>query len=448
MNHEVQHLESLYPAETREKEMGEIFNSIKQGKSLQLMSLPGAGKATILGFLAYNRNIRIHHLGEGQQLLYHFVLINFSEIKNRPLFDVMKFLFLELASSLHERRREEEFLIVDKLFKDALSYQDEMVLFQGLKDAIDYVTLEKGIALTFLFDRFETFIPQATEAFFTNLRSIRSRAKYKFSIIFSTNRPLEDVLEPNLISDFYEFISGNYVFLTLPDLVGLEFRVSYLEKLTNKKIPQDVIDKIVHFTAGHGKLTKLALEATVSSQQNPENDNLETFLLSQKAIQGSLLEIWHFLTPDEKQDIMHLATDESCPNPNVFLQQIHLLDEDAIAIPLFTTYVQNQIKLLPKKIVFIYDDATNTIQRSGAVISDILTKSEFVLLKLLLEKPDTVIDRETVIATVWSDSKTQEGVSEQAIDQLIFRLRKKIEDDPTHPTHIETVKGRGVKFIQ
>src|SRR5258706_7987916 len=144
-----EHFESLYPTTTREKEMGEIFASVKQGKSLQLMSLPGAGKATVLGFLAYNRNIRIHHLGESEQLSYHFILVNFSELKNRPLFDVMKFIFLELASSLHERRREEEFLVVDNLFKDTLSYQDEMVLFQGLKDAIDFLTLEKGIALTF-----------------------------------------------------------------------------------------------------------------------------------------------------------------------------------------------------------------------------------------------------------------------------------------------------------
>ncbi|HEX7042540.1 MAG TPA: helix-turn-helix domain-containing protein, partial [Patescibacteria group bacterium] len=59
---------------------------------------------------------------------------------------------------------------------------------------------------------------------------------------------------------------------------------------------------------------------------------------------------------------------------------------------------------------------------------------------------DSVVDREQIIQAVWTDSKTYAGVSDQAVDQLIFRLRKKIEDDPNNPTHIQTVKGRGIKF--
>ena len=42
--------------------------------------------------------------------------------------------------------------------------------------------------------------------------------------------------------------------------------------------------------------------------------------------------------------------------------------------------------------------------------------------------------------------KTTEGVTDQALDQLIFRLRKKIEDDPNNPEFIQTIKGRGLKF--
>lgn len=442
---EPEHLESTYPATTREKEIGKIFADIIQGKSLQLIALPGAGRNYVLNLLAYNRNVRIHHVGEEKQLQYHFVLVNFSEVKNRPLFDTMKFLFLELASSLHERRREEEFLVVDKLFKDALSYQDELVLFQQLKAAIDYLTLEKNLTLTFLFDRFETFVPQATHAFFTNLRSIRTRAKYKFSVVFSTLRPLEDILDPEIFADYYEFVVDNAIYLSFEDPIGLAFRVAHLEKLTQKKVSKEQLHTIVTLTARHGKLTRMALEALLAG--NLPEISKET-LLKIKGIQGALKELWLFLTPDEQQDMLTLCKNEICPIPNEFLKKVGLIYNEKIAIPLFAAFVADEAKHRPEKSPFIFDETTNTIRRSNVIISDMLTLSELRLFKLLLEKPDTVIDRETIIATVWSDSKTQEGVSEQAIDQLIFRLRKKIEDDPTNPTHIETVKGRGVRFTQ
>lgn len=440
---EPQHAESLYPATTREKELGELFELIKSGKSAQLIALPGVGRANTLGFLAYNRNIRIHHVGEKEQTSYHFVLCNFSEIKNRSIFDVMKFLFLELASSLHERRNEEEFLLIDRMFKAALSYNDELVLFQALKDAVELLTLSKGLTITFLFERFETYIPQVTEQFFNNLRSIRNRAKYKFSVIFSVTRPLEDAIESELLADFYEYIADNHVYLSLKDGAGLRFRIKHLEKLTGKQLPQSTIDKLLRATGGHAKLTRLGMEALFAKEAEPT----DAFFLSLKTIQNTLREIWHFLTPDEQQDVLHICKDGYCPDPNHFLQEIHLLEKDTITIPLFQTFVTNLSQKIEQEPYF-FDGPTDTIQQGGRIVSDQLTRSEFRLFRLLLEHRNEVVDREALVQTVWSDSKTQEGVSEQAIDQLIFRLRKKIENDPTHPIHIQTIKGRGVKFVQ
>lgn len=436
----------MYPATSREKEIAQILSFVKEGKSCQLIGAPGVGRANLLGLLTYNRDVREFHLGEAGQLDYHFVLCNFSEIKNRPLFDVMKFLFLELSSSLHERGRKEDFRVVDKLFKDALSYGDELVLFQELKQAIDYLSLEKKLTIVFLLERFETYIPKAVDDFFNNLRSIRNRVKYKFCVVFSTIRPLEDMLDPDILADFYEFVVGNDVYMALDDSPGLAFRIRYLEKLTKKKLSPKTTMSIVKLTAGHGKLTRLALEAAFAKDMW-KKELTEDFLLEQKTIQSALLEIWHFFTPDEQQDMFHLCIDEPCPTPNPFLAEIGLIRNGGIAIPLLKTFVARQKHTEPTKVAFHYDSATQTILRGNVVISDTLTLSEFRLLRLLLEKEDTVIDREALVGAVWSDTKTQEGVSEQALDQLILRLRKKIEDDPTHPTHIQTVKGRGLKFV-
>ena len=64
----------------------------------------------------------------------------------------------------------------------------------------------------------------------------------------------------------------------------------------------------------------------------------------------------------------------------------------------------------------------------------------------MLLKKEKIVGKEEVINNVWGDKTTTLGVTDQALDQLIFRLRKKIENNPNKPEHILTVKGRGFRF--
>jgi DNA-binding response OmpR family regulator len=79
-------------------------------------------------------------------------------------------------------------------------------------------------------------------------------------------------------------------------------------------------------------------------------------------------------------------------------------------------------------------------------ISDKLSPSEFKLLKYLIENKERLCTKDEIINSVWTDQKTQEGVTDQALDQIFYRLRKKIEKDPTSPHYIHTIKGKGYKL--
>ena len=199
---DIEHFESLYPENTRFSEIEKILGFIKEGNSCQIVSIPGVGRSNLLGLLAYNNKVRVKHLGENQKN-FHFVYLNFSEIKKRPLIEATKFIFLSLTDSLRERKMIKEYDTVNKVFRDSLQIKDELVIFSGLKKAIDYLALEKNLNTVFLFDRFEEYISVLDSEFFANLRILRNRAKYKFSVIFSLNRPLEETLEATLMSDFY-----------------------------------------------------------------------------------------------------------------------------------------------------------------------------------------------------------------------------------------------------
>lgn len=434
--------ESLYPAKAWFLEIEEILNFIKQGKSVELVGIPGTGRSNLLGLLSYNRGARIVHLGEEGYKKFHFVWINLSEVKRKPQSELVKFIFITLIDSLGARAMKNKKSEVEEIFANANKMNDEMVLFQGLKKSIEYLALEKDLTVVFLFDRFEEYIPMLSSDFFTTLRSIRNRVKYKFSVVFSLTRPIEEVFEPEIYSDFAEFFEGNIIYLKFGDKESLNFRIKHLEEVNKKKLLKNVLHEILKLTAGHGKLTRFCIESYFSGN----NSVIEQYTNDPK-IKGLFTEIWNSLTPSEQEFLLEsgiknneLGIDTS------YLESVGLLQDGGLTIPLFKEFIKKNKDQFEKneesKIIF----ENNEIKKGGVVLSDILTKYEFKLLTLFLENEDKILDREIVISGVWGDQASTAGVTDQALDQLIFRLRKKIEENPNNPKYIQTVKGRGFKF--
>lgn len=439
---EQEHFESLYPETSRFAEIEKLLSFVKEGSSCQLVGIPGVSRSTVLGLLAYNKTIREKHLGK-EQGNYHFVVVNFSEIRKRPLFDAMKFMFLNLTESLRERGLTEENKVIGQKFREHLGFHDELVLFQGFKEAVAYLGFERKITTVFLFDRFEEYIPTVTTEFFTNMRTLRSHAKYHFSIVFSLNRSLESVLDPTLLADYYEFVAGHIVPVHLFDESSTLFRISYIEKILKKKLPQETLADILTITGGHGKLTKLAVEVVLA--QPGESKNLQTLLLSQKTVRGALLEIWRSFSPAEQSDLLQENFDDS--DVAAYLREVEILKDHTLQIPLFAAFLRQEFSnTISVKGQIVYDEHTNTIRKGADVLSDQLTSSEFRLLRYLLQNPERIVERDELISIVWEGVKSTAGITDQAVDQLIFRLRRKIEEDPNNPIHLQTVKGRGFKF--
>lgn len=446
---EVSHFESLYPAESRYEEIEKVLRFIKHGDSCQVVGLPGVGQSTFLKLLAYNKNVRVKHLGEEQEQ-YHFVLINFSEIRKRPLVDVTKFMLLSLLDSLRGRGMQVEFEKTNAIFKEAIALNDELVMFQGLKNTIDLLALERDLAIVLLLDRFEEYIPTLTDDFFQNLRVLRIRTKHKFSVVFSLNRLIEESIEPSLMVDYSEYLTNHIVYLGLMDKPVLDFRIKQLEELSGKTLDAALRGQILSLAGGFGRLSKNCVQLVLNNGTMEQLNNLSTFLLSQPSIQNTLYDIWQTLTPSE-QDFLLSNTAYAEPDHDYpYLANIGLLRDGKITIPLLQTYLQQSLRTLDEKTKndpIRLDPNTNEIKQGNDVISDRLTSAEFRLLRFLIEHERIVVDRESIITAVWSDAKSSAGVTDQALDQLLFRIRHKLEDDPNNPQHIQTVKGRGVRFV-
>ncbi len=75
-----------------------------------------------------------------------------------------------------------------------------------------------------------------------------------------------------------------------------------------------------------------------------------------------------------------------------------------------------------------------------------LSPAQFCLLVLLTESQGNVVSRQDVVRAVWPDAVG--GVTDQAVDALVYRLRERLaEIDPEH-NYIVTMRGHGFKFME
>jgi two-component system, OmpR family, response regulator len=101
----------------------------------------------------------------------------------------------------------------------------------------------------------------------------------------------------------------------------------------------------------------------------------------------------------------------------------------------------------PPAHVFVFEAWTLDINRRSLKRTDgsdaDLTTSEFNLLQAFVQRPHRVLSRDDIMDLLkghdWSPL-------DRSVDNLIARLRKKIESDSERPTLIKTVRGAGYMF--
>jgi two-component system, OmpR family, response regulator ResD len=89
----------------------------------------------------------------------------------------------------------------------------------------------------------------------------------------------------------------------------------------------------------------------------------------------------------------------------------------------------------------VLDGGGRQVSRGGLVLA--LTLKEFDLLWFLASHPRLVFSRETLMERVWG---YQAAFDTGTVTVHMRRLREKVELDPTHPRHLQTVWGVGYRF--
>ena len=90
------------------------------------------------------------------------------------------------------------------------------------------------------------------------------------------------------------------------------------------------------------------------------------------------------------------------------------------------------------------NQATRQLSLGREILDPPLSPAQFILLALMIDASGAVVTRERVIQAVWPDATG--GVTDQALDALIYRLRERLAELDADHNYVVTVRGHGFRF--
>ncbi|MCW2649937.1 MAG: response regulator with CheY-like receiver domain and winged-helix DNA-binding domain [Mycobacterium sp.] len=92
---------------------------------------------------------------------------------------------------------------------------------------------------------------------------------------------------------------------------------------------------------------------------------------------------------------------------------------------------------------FTVDLAAKKVTKNGAEVH--LTPTEWGMLEMLVRNRGKLVGREELLKEVWGPAYAKET---HYLRVYLAQLRRKLEDDPSHPKHLLTEAGMGYRFQQ
>ena len=247
--------------------------------------------------------------------------------------------------------------------------------------------------LCLLFDRFDAFPPAELPQLAGSLRALRDDFKYSLSFVISARRPLPDD------SELAELFFAHTIWLGPLNAADGIWSIERYASRRGMIWSQETTRQIFSLSGGYPALLRAVCEG--HSLDCP----LELPALRlHPAVQRRIEEFWR--DQPSPVDLEHSG-----------VKDLPLLVAPARQAP------------LPQP------DLSS------------LTAAEHRLWLYFQAHPGEVCSKDDLIRAVWSEEAFLEGLRDDSLAQLVRRLRLKIERDPANPRRIQTLPGRGYRFI-
>lgn len=441
-----------YTLTYRAAEARQVMKWIAAGQSGYLIGLRGAGKSNFLRFLL-RQDVRRHYLGQDYaDFVFALVdLLALAECAEWAVYELMLDRLLGVEEEIVEK--------IAALHREVRRSRDPLTAQRAVERCVDILCQRPAQRIILLFDAFDAVFRALAPSLFRCLRAIRDAHKGQVSYIIVVDDELaclrDDLIE---VEHFYRLVSRNVCGLGPYNEADAGQMIRYLASQRSIELSGGDIARLIKLCGGHAGLLKAIMSLLWDAhQEGGGSAELEVLaelvpaLGDKPAVQAECRKVWDSLSESEQTALCALAG-EAQADPHMLhrLKRMGLLQEGRSETfffsPLFADFVHQQAP--PSKSVIV-SRSHREVQIDGRCV-ETLTELEFEMLCYLYRHRGRVCTKDELIANVYRQryDKMKGGVTDEALQTLISRLRAKIEPDRRRPRYIVTLRGEGYKFVE
>ncbi len=432
-----------YTLTYRVAEARQVMGWIKAGQSGCLIGLRGAGKSNFLRFLL-RQDVRRHYLGQ-DWADFAFVLIDLLALTERTEWAVYE-LMLDRLLGVEEEIVEE----MASLHREVAHSRDSLMAQRAIERCVDVLCQRPGQRIILLFDEFDAVCQTLDPSLFRCLRAIRDAHKGQVSYIIVVADDLaclrDDLAE---VDHFYRLVSRNVCDLGPYSEADTRQMIRYLAAQRSVELSEGDMARLIELSGGHAGLLKATLSLLWDAHQDGGIAKIVPAFKDEPAVRAECRKVWDSLSQGEQAALCALAAEAQAALYALRrLKRKGLVREDqSIFSSLFADFIRQQTP--PPTEGVIISRSPRQVQIGGRRV-ETLTELEFEMLCYLYEHRGRVCTKDELIANVYRQryDRMTGGVSDEALQTLIARLRAKIEPDRRRPRYVVTVRGEGYRFVE
>lgn len=394
-----------------ETEAAKWLLSVKRGENASVLFVPKTDRFVRLGQLMNDQKLLKKAFGDPQ--IYILQQVNFDAHDIEELGDLQSL----IAARVNASKPYTTAFTFNQIVMRLKKANQILVLF--IVEAEKYLVSEGKQVLSLL--------SQLTEEFGDYIRIISFfEADITHTSLLST-LPASPQLYENVF--YYPLYSRDH---TLNFIQLLQHYWNMSKTITAKEA-----EKIYEACGGHFWLVKEAVRAVMNNGRWDSD---------QEGMLFRLRTIYNLLIPSEKDLLVKIASHKHTFSPEEqlsiqYLSKMRIIDgEKKLSIGLFIDYVREHLEFSGELIL-----KEKQLYLNQVPIDRMFSREEGRVIKYLVKQKNVLVSRDEIAKQVWPVN-TQDQYSDWAIDQLMTRIRKRIQEISIPPRLLQVVRGKGYIF--
>ncbi|MCL4868651.1 MAG: winged helix-turn-helix domain-containing protein [Anaerolineae bacterium] len=446
---------SQFPATYRETEARTVARWIRAGESGSVVGLTGVGRTTFLEFLCY----RLDRLQEYLAPYPHPIHLIPVDLYNLPDNHLATFYRILLRSFYEQNDRFKSSIqqTIHELYRKVEAAQDPFLSQSALRELLTLFH-DQEIRVVLVMNRFDRFCETATPQMTATLRGLRDGFKETLSYIMGMTQEIVYLTDMESIAPLRGILDTHICRigpLSESDARHMIYRQTHYGA---DPIPEQAMQQLLQLSGGYPSLLRVLCHWWMNESQNVPVYAWGESLLARRNCQHRLRDIWQNLTEEEQFTLVELVQEpvksgEKRGQPSKderaaasVLQRLvrrgicRQEGEGWVVVgELITAYARQAVGQGRGRVWL--DEQTGIIYQGRSRV-DGLQPLVHTLLTFFLTRPHERHSHTELIEAVWPEDISKEGVSTEALYQVVRGARKAIESSTSKPRYLISWRGQ------